>query len=273
MPTPTANELAETYRRDFFAADQSITWTASEQELHMWLSPNTVLMGTIDAQGITESGDPFFCDFKTISPFYAGKQGARMEEVKAQWKIDPQSLSYGVLLGDKCHRFTVRWIIKGNPVTTDFAWYDYTSEELGWWKIQLIRIADEIRTLRYKQASFVSFPNWPTNLTACARYGWSNRCPLYDEGCSKLDFNYRPNLPPRDHHIELEQKIRAEFSGNPDDLVVLSSSSVEVWLSCQQKYKHFYEGEGLTETSGALQLGTDTHKLLSGHINSLIKEI
>lgn len=267
-----AEQLAEQFKKDFFAADHTVKWTAAEQTLTRWLSPNTVLVGTIDAQGITEAGEKFFADWKTIGVRAAGKNNSQMAMVKSEWRLDPQALSYGVLMGDDCRQFTVRWAVKTTPVVTDYEWYTYTSAELDWWKGEVLSIADDIRMRRFDNAQ----PNWPTNLKNCTRYGWNFRCPLYDNGCTKLDFTSRPDgIAPRDHHLELEESLRTEYigkGGNPAELVVLSSSSIEMFLGCQEKYRRFYEGEGMSESGDALQIGTDFHLSIKDHIQSLIAQ-
>lgn len=267
---PLAKSLADTFKKDFFSADRSIKWLAAEEESYVWLDPQTVLAGTIDARGETEDGTQFFADWKTIGLYKAGKNNSKMAQVKLEWRMDPQSLCYGLLLRDKgVSQFGVRWAIKSTPPTTDFEWYTYTDFELAWWKLELLRIACNIRNLRHSM-SIVSA--WPTNLTSCTRYGWAYRCPLYDHGCTKLDFAHVPStLTPRTHHKDLEDKLRAEFTGNPLDLVVLSSSSVEMWLTCQEKYRRFYEGDGLSEDGEALTVGTDFHIMIAEHVRSLIK--
>lgn len=259
--TPTAEAISAAFKRDFAAADQNITWTAAETYHMRWLSPTLVIHGTVDAEGINAEAKPFFADWKTISPFKAGN----MEQVKAEWRMDPQALTYGLLLGDKVRDFTVRWAIKKNPVLTDFEWYTYTKAELDWWELELHRHAKDLLRARKSGQG-----NWRANLTNCTRYGWNHRCPLYDNGCSKLNFNHDPDLPPRTHNVEAEQKILSEFKGDPRDLVVWSSSSLEKWLGCQEQYRRFYEGDGLEESGPALQLGSDFHALQASYIRGMI---
>lgn len=266
---PQAIQLAETFKKDFFSADHTIRWTAAEQTLTRWLSSNTVLVGTIDAQGLTEANEKFFADWKTIGVRSAGKNNSQMSQVKGEWRMDPQALSYGLLAGDDCRQFTVRWAVKANPPTTDFEWYTYETAELEWWKGEVENIAMQIRIMRLVRGG-----NWPTNLKNCTRFGWNFRCPLYDNGCTKLDFTSRPTgVGPRDHHLELEESLRTGYAGsggNPAELVVLSSSSIEMFLGCQEKYHRFYEGEGMNESGEALQIGTDFHTIIKDHIVSLI---
>lgn len=266
---PTAQDLHDAFRRDFFSADHSIKWIAAEELHTLWLSRDTALVGTIDAKGLKEDNTKFFADWKSISP----RKAVNMEHVKAEWRLDPQALSYGLLLGEEYHEFTVRWAIKSNPVRTDFEWYSYTQAELDWWKGEVLAVARHIRALRNYKFSVGhnnEARNWPTNLTNCTRFGWNYRCPLYDNGCTKLDFTHNPGLPPRTHNKGIEQKLLAEFKGNPAELVVLSSSSIETWLGCKERFRRQYEGDGFEETSEALQLGSQFHSLRADYIRSLI---
>ena len=252
------------WKRDFFSADHSIKWVAAEELHTLWLDARTAIVGTIDAQGETEDGRRFFADWKTLNK----RKAANMQQVKAEWRMDPQALTYGLLLGDAIREFTVRWAIKGQPPTTDFEWYSYTAAELVWWKGELLNAADELRRLRNGKVL-----QWPTNLTNCTRYGWNYRCPLYDNGCPKLNFEHDPGLPKRTHNVEIEEKLALEheMKGHPPgDLVVLSSSSLEKWLGCKEQYRRFYEGDGMEETSEALQLGTEFHLLMKEYYRSLI---
>lgn len=266
MPNPTAQDLHEAVKKDFFSADHSIKWTAVETMHTLWLSSNTVLVGTIDAEGVTEDGRKFFLDYKTINP----RKASNMEQVKGEWRMDPQSLSYGLLLGEDYKEFTVRWAVKSNPPTTQFEWYSYSQAELDWWKGEVLREADHIRHLRNPDSLPSTQPNWPTNLTNCTRFGWNYRCPLYDNGCTKLNFNFNPNLPPRTHNKEIEAKLLSEFDGDPKELVVLSSSSIETWLGCKERFRRQYEGDGFEEDSEALRIGSDFHSFQADYIRSLI---
>lgn len=262
---PQAQQLADAFIAEFWAADHSVKWLAAETERIRWLDHQTVLIGTIDALGETEDGRRFFADWKTISAMRA----RNMEQVKAEWRFDPQALTYAVLMGGDMSDFTVRWAVKDKVPRFDFEWYTYSAAEIHWWHGELRRIAGDIRAWRVSTTK--SNPNWPVNPNYCTRFGWAYRCPLYDQGCPKLNFEFDPGLPPRDHHLDTELMIRkAATESDWKTLVFLNSSAVETWLGCHEKYRRFYEGKGLTETSDALTIGFDFHALVAEHIKGLI---
>ena len=175
---PLSQQLADAFKAHFFSADREITWLAAEEERSLWLTPNTCLVGRVDARGLTSEGKSFFGEWKTISNYRA----RYMDEEKAKWRTDPQALTYGVLVPET-HLFTVRWAIKPNakaktPVfACDFEWYTYNDAEIAHWRQQLVEIADEIRSWR----SFREFGPWRTNFGACFRYGMMYACPFYDK--------------------------------------------------------------------------------------------
>jgi hypothetical protein len=260
---PVAEELAATWKRDFWAANHEITWTAIEEERYLWLDRDTLLVGKVDAQGLTSDGDKFFGEWKTKSGFYAGK---RMAEVKTTWRTAPQALTYGVLVPNT-RRFTVRWALKSSPPQTDFEWYSYTDAEIAHWTRQLIDIADDIRFYhnRIKHAG----REWRTNRGDCYRYGVKYACPFLNS-CHALDFNASMGSP-RQPHTELEKQIRAgTFPGMTPTTVVISSSRVGDYLSCPERYRRAWEGEGFHEENENLEIGSDFHQLVGEHLTSLI---
>lgn len=259
---PLAVELANTWISDFWAPNHEITWLNVEQERQLWLDDRTVLIGKVDSQGLTPDGDKFFGEWKTKSDRWA----RRMGEVKAAWRFDPQSLTYGVLLGSESRRFTVRWALKTKPKpTTDFEWYTYSEEELEAWKVQLKRIADQIRAERLSGAV-----PWLTNYTHCLRYGTKYACPFMDS-CHSRRHNEKVG-PERAPHTDLEAKVRAgEPPFDNPEIVVLSSSRMGDYLGCPESYRRFWEGDGFSEESEALTVGSDFHAIAAAHIRSLIK--
>lgn len=256
---PFAERLAEAFTRDFASADRDITWLKVEDERLLWLSPNTVIVGKVDAIGVNGAGEPFFGEWKTLSKYKA----RTMQDVKDNWRMAPQALTYGVLVPE-VKTFTVRWAIKTEPITTDFEWYTYTQEEIEFWKRQLLMVADKIRVMRK-----LGTP-WNTNLNACLRYGKNYACPFMD-GCYKLDFVKVPDgMALRTvSHLDIENEFKST-NQNPD-VVVLDATRVGTWFECEEKYRKLWEGDGLQESSEALVIGGDFHTIIGEHIAKFIK--
>lgn len=252
---PQAEALAQAFISDFWAANHDITWLAVEQEKQLWLSPNTVLVGRVDAEGLTGDGDPFFGEWKSAS---AGK-ARRMAEEKAKWRRDPQALTYGVLLGET-RRFLVRWAIKTPRPTTDFEWYSYSEAEVDHWRSQLIDIASEIRESRIRRRE-----PWRTNFGNCYRYGVAYACPFIDSCPDGPSFNGSPRVP----HLKIEREMKA--GALPSDLIILDASRVGDYLGCPEEYRRKWEDSGYSETSEALTIGSDFHSLVAAHLRTLIK--
>lgn len=265
---PLAERLAATYVADFASADRDIHWIATEREKSLWLSPNTVLLGRVDAEGLTSDGDPFFGEWKTLGSY----RGRYIDDEKIKWRTDPQALTYGVLNGD-LRRFTVRWAIKpdehaktGRFTTprTDFEWYTYTATEVAHWRTQLLDIADEIRNKwRLQDAP------WRTNFANCYRYGIKYACPFV--GLCPAQKWAEIIGDARIPHLESEQKILAErLDKAPSDLIILDATRVGEYLECPENYRRRYEGQGYQEESEALTVGKDFHSLISQHIGRLM---
>lgn len=268
MSHELALRLADGFRRDFSSADRSIKWTAAEAEHMIQLDDHTIIVGRIDAKGLMESASnvwtPFFAEWKTIN----GYRARNMENVKNEWRMSPQSLTYGVLMPET-QMFTVRWAIKpikaDGPINTDFEWFTFTPEEVAWWRSQLISIAEDIRRRRRQGLG-------QPNITNCMKYGPRYACPLFADGCSKLIFN--PYVPEGMHtrdasHLEIENKLKADI--NDPDLVILDASRIDTWFECEHKYFRFWEGQGLSEENENLIIGTDFHKAIATYIQSMIR--
>lgn len=271
---PEAIRLAGAFIKDFYSANHTIKWLELETEKLLWLSPQTVLVGKCDAIGVAEDGQRFFGDWKTASKNKAGSgkwAAAKRAALKSSWRMSPQALTYGLLNSSDTRQFTVRWVFKTEPATTDFEWYTYTQPELEWWKQELLDIAEAIRHARRDL-------QWGTNLNHCTRYGEDYRCPFRDEGCWALNFKYTPlNAKPKlQSHLQIEndlkQKMEANLKENPlldlSALVVLDASRVGDWLGCHQYYKRVWE-DGLEMDSEALTIGTDFHQLISTHLGQI----
>lgn len=256
---PLAIQLADGWRSHFFSADHDITWQAAEQERVLWLTPNTALVGRVDARGLTGDGAPFFGEWKTMS----ANKGRRIAEEKIKWRTDPQALTYGVLVPETS-RFVVRWAIKSPTPTYDFEWYTYTPAEVDHWRNTLIEIASRIRNDRKSGAT-----PWVTNMGACFQYGTKYPCPMF-EHCSQQRFNEsmgKPRIP----HLGLEAPGGPLDRTTLDpDIVVIGASRIEDYLTCHEKYRVKWEGEGYNESSEALDIGTDFHALIATYIKTLI---
>ncbi len=268
---PLSEQLASAYMSTFASADREITWLAAEEERSLWLTPHTVLVGRVDARGLTADRLPFFAEFKSMSNYRA----RYMDDEKLKWRTNPQALTYGVLLSDlNIDRFTVRWAIKPNPkakvpvIACDFEWYTYTPAEVAHWRHQLIDIACDIRNDRTRPPT----SSWRTNFDSCFKYGVQNTCPFFDR-CTKQEWS-RPMDSPRIPHLQIEPAIRAEKSLDTDaeSLVILDASRVGDYLACPESYRRTWEGEGFQETSEALTIGIDFHSAVAEHIKGLIKE-
>lgn len=265
--SPLAQALYGTFVRDFWAANHDIRWVQLEHERSLQLSDNVLLVGRIDAIGETPDARPFFADWKTASKSKAYPKNR--ESLKAQWRLTPQALTYGVLLKDTGIReFTVRWMFKTDPPTTDFEWYSYTDAELEWWQAQLLDFAERIRALRHEEG------NWPLNLNNCTRYGEQYKCPFRDQGCHKLNFGFVPEgmLARNESHIQLENKVATSKS-----LVVLDATRVNDYINCPEFYRRMWEktttsgARGLTEDSESLRVGKEVHDLIHGHLSEIMK--
>lgn len=259
-----AVRLVDAFRRDFSSADRSIRWTAAEEEHAVALDPLTIVVGRVDAKGINIDEVPFFGEWKTIN----GYRARNMEAVKNEWKMSPQSLTYGVL-NPTTSAFTVRWAIKpikqDGPILTAFEWFTFTKEEVEWWRSQLMSIANDIRARR-KQG--LGRPN----ITNCFKYGAKYACPLFADGCARLRFE--PFVPEgmatRDSsHLEIENRLKIDIQ-HPD-LVILDASRIDTWLECEHKYFRFWEGSGLTEDNENLTIGKDFHAGVATYIRSMIR--
>lgn len=258
---PLSIELAEAFERDFWSADREITWLAVEEERQLYLSSNTLLIGRIDARGITSDSEPFFGEWKSLNP----NRARYMNEVKMQWRTSPQALTYGVLCEKLANRFCVRWVIKSSPPRTDFEWYTYTQAELDHWKRQVLQIAGEIRN--YRAAGIVP---WRTNFTNCFRYGVKYACPFFADGCSKLDFS-RVHGDNRIPHLDFEREYRQLHPDEDSSLVVLDATRISDYLLCPESYRKKWEGLGYQETNEALTVGGDFHDQVAERLGKLIK--
>lgn len=263
MGHPQAEALAQAFIDNFWAADHSIRWIRTEFEASTMLDEHTMLVGRVDAIGISEMGKRFFGEWKTASAW----QAKNMPQVKATWRFKPQALTYGVLLDTVypgIRDFTTRWAIKTNPVTTDFEWYTYSTEELEWWRSEVIGIAGSIRFERERNGP----ENWPVNPDRCFRYGEKYVCPFFYPCCSKLKFEDKPsNSIVRISHLETERNLVSDDK----ELVVLDATRIETWINCREKYRREYEENIVGDPSEALLIGQEFHDRYGKHLDTLIK--
>jgi hypothetical protein len=260
-----ADDLVKGWKSHFWAADHAIDWKDSERKCTVWLSDSTLLVGIIDAMGFNGEGKLFFGEWKTANP-------RERNTWKSVWRLNPQSLSYGVLIQNDpairpdCSTFTVRKAFKeknGVP-TFDHAWFAYSPEELRHWRGELLRIADEIRAYRAAGAA-----PWPTNFTNCFKFGLAYACPFFEHGCSKQNWSHTPTGA----GVKMEQEWVANAIAEVPfkrDLVVLSPSRVADWLSCRELFRRKVVDLVELPATSALEIGKDFHEQLSDYYRTLI---
>lgn len=268
---PQAQALAQAFIGDFWAANHEIEWLAVEEERYLWLDDRTLLIGRVDARGVTGDGDKFFGEWKSGS---AGK-ARRMTEEKIKWRRDPQALTYGVLLNDETRRFTVRWMLKTPKPQTAFEWYTYTTEEVEFWHAELLRIAEEIRGRRLEGRV-----PWLTNFESCYKFGLNYACPFIHTCPHAVTQKLGEGRIP---HLLIEQEIKRgmlppwqgpinadEYEGRLASLVVLDASRTSDYLNCPESYRRKWEGAGYHEETESLTIGSDMHTLIASHLRSLM---
>jgi PD-(D/E)XK nuclease superfamily protein len=265
----------------FFSADREVKWHFAELEHSVWLTPNTLLVGRMDAGGENEAG-LFFGEWKTANP-------RERNTWKQVWRMNPQSLTYGVLandyfqktLGRGCNQFTVRKAFKSNPPTYDHAWYSYNQEELNHWRSELVRVADEIR--QYKA---VGFDPYPTNWDSCFKFGINYACPHFEQGCSKMKWDIPVDTVRRVSHLEIERRLNepnawitkkphgctVDCCTAPEGLVILDATRVKTWLTCRERFRREYVENVATPVTEALEIGINFHEVIGQHYTQLVNQ-
>jgi hypothetical protein len=260
------DELVSGWSSHFASADRELTWLDVEREHSMWLAPRVLLVGIVDAIGRTGDGDLFFGEWKTASGF-------DRKTWKQTWRLNVQSLTYGVLVRDlypECHRFTVRKAFK-RPVSFDHAWFDYADAELDHWKATLLEVAGEIHA--YDDAVIHQERDgkrpWPTNFDACFRYGPAYACPFFEGGCSQQQFDYVPaGAVKRESHLATERDLLSKPLDS-EGVIVLDATRVRTWFDCRERFRKQYV-ENVVEVAGeALLLGSEFHKQLAERYRGL----
>jgi hypothetical protein len=253
----------------FFSADRELKWHFAELEHSLWLTPNTLLVGRIDAGGETADGELFFGEWKTANP-------RERNTWKQVWRMNPQSLTYGVLgndyfhktMGRSCSQFTVRKAFKSNPPTFDHAWYSYNDEELAHWRLELISIANEIR---YYGKERLKEEGWPTNWDSCFKFGINYACPHFEEGCSKMKWDIPVDTMRRVSHLDIERRLN-ETNAIGQDMVILDATRVKTWLTCRERFRREYVENVATPMTEALNLGIQFHDVMGQHYTQLVQQ-
>jgi hypothetical protein len=277
-PAPTVDELSTEWVKHFYSFDRAIQWGEIEQEKSLWLDDQTLLVGKIDAQGLTEDGDHFFADWKTISNYYKN----RMDAEKSEYRLDPQMLTYGVLCAadesgfrglSRQSRFMVRWAMKNSPPLFFYEWYRYSPTEIAWWRAELLLIADQIRHDKEVKLDRYVEGHFTPNLTNCFKYGPKNVCPFYEPACSKQNWSGRDaNMIPRVSHLEIEREYQSkDLAVIRGDVVILDATRVDTWLTCNEKYRRQYVENVVmpVEAGSALDIGLQFHEQMASYYTRL----
>lgn len=257
------DSLVAGWKRHFTTADQAITWMHAELELATELAPGVWLAGCVDAVGRTSDGELFFGEWKTANP-------REKKTWKQVWRMNPQSLSYGLLAASRwpeMRRFTVRKAFKEQMPTYDHAWFRYSDQELEHWRSEIIGIAEEIK--RYHALAWVP---WPTNFDNCFRFGPNYVCPFFETGCNKQQWAAIPSgaTVGGDQSWHFTSQRQRILDANPE-AIVLSPTTVKEWFACREKYRKQYV-ELVTPAAGeAVKLGGDFHHEIAEHVRGLIK--
>jgi hypothetical protein len=259
------DSLVSGWIEKYESADRQITWLEVEKEFSIYLDEHTLLVGKIDAIGRTKDGDTFFLEIKSqkAPPPY------KKFEWKQTYRMNFQTLTYGVvvdLLYPGTRRFTVRKAFKSSPPAFDHEWFSYSTEEIEWWRSELLNIAEEIREWR-KSGLTPWAPNFGHH---CFKYGPKYVCPYFESACSKLNWNgIPPSHIPRVSHLKIEQGLIAGNLGTFNQkidkrLVILGASRVDTYRGCNERFRRDHEGEGalMEPMNENLQIGSDLHKLL-----------
>lgn len=274
MMSEPLDSLVAGFKRHFWSADQVIRWGGSAERLELELAPGVWLVGELDAWGWTgpdvnnPEGEMFFGEWKTANP-------REKKTWKQVWRMNPQSLSYGVLAAAKwpgMSRFTVRKAFKESTPTYDHAWFRYSPAELEHWRYQLIRVVEEIRGY---QRVLLGTP-WPTNFKHCFRYGTNYACPFFECACNRQQWQAQPagaTIGGGDPAWSATQQRNAILMapGANSDTVVLSPTMVETWFECREKFRREYVELVTPVKSEALVLGRDFHDELDKYYKSLVK--
>jgi len=260
------DSLVAGWKRHFAAADATIEWLHSPLQLQTELAPGVWLVGELDAIGRSQD-ELFFGEWKTANP-------RERKTWKQVWRMNPQSLSYGVLAATRwpeLERFTVRKAFKEQVPTYDHAWFRYSQAELEHWRREVIQIATEIRS--YGPALTLGRrPPWPTNFSRCFRYGPNYACPFFECACNKLDWAAVPAgaTSGGDPTWSMTQQHQAILAKDAN-AIVLSPTTVADWFDCREMYRRKHVELVTPGKNDALTLGGAFHAELATYYTSFIK--
>lgn len=251
------DSLVRGWKQHFQAADSTIKWGGSSEQLQLELSSGIWLVGEMDAWGHDSQGELFFGEWKTANP-------REKKTWKQVWRMNPQSLSYGVLAAARwpgMERFTVRKAFKEQVPTYDHAWFRYSKAELAHWRTRLMDIANEIRQVQVGE----------TNWGRCFKFGTSYACPFFDVACNRLQWGAVPagSTVGGDPSWSATTQRQAIHARDPQ-AIVLSPTTVVDWLDCHEMYRRKYV-ELVTPVKGdALLLGGSFHNELAEYYKTLV---
>lgn len=264
-----AQSLFVGWVRHFYAQDHELPYLFAEKAVFRVLreKPRPLLLtGIIDAEG-----DDFFLEAKTANP--RGKATWRSE-----WLYSPQALTYGLITGGT-KKFLVRKAFKSKVPEYDYEWFSFSPGDLDMWRRQVLDMAAEIDFY----ASRGDGP-WPLNFKhGCFAYGPRYACPLWHDGCSKLNFDGPiPGSVPPEFFPEFEGQNRVLLQSVRDDIMkateqiplILTQSAIGDWMRCRELYRRTrYDGGSVAfPPSEASLLGARFHELLSAYNQSLIEK-
>lgn len=253
-----AQKLFIGWTRHFIPTDRALTYTHAETAHFLTLDDNLILAGIIDAEGTD-----FFMEAKTASP-------RSRKTWKREWLLSTQALTYGLLTGG-AKRFLVRKAFKLATPEYDHEWFEFHPADMAMWHRQVHIIAQEIRTY----AALGSTP-WPLNFEhGCFAYGPSYPCPMWDNGCTRLNFDgpipgaapmsfdtYFPEFQGRNRELLLDL-----IEGHPNTLI-LSATRIKNWMRCRELYRRL---ETMSfPPSDAMLLGSRFHELIADWNRKLI---
>jgi hypothetical protein len=262
------DSLVSGWQRHFAAADQTIDWLHAELELSAELAPGIWLAGCVDAVGRVND-ELFFGEWKTANP-------REKKTWKQVWRMNPQSLTYGVLCASRwpeLRRFTVRKAFKEQYPSYDHAWFRYSDAELNHWRGQIIQAALEIQEYlgmnKYGDESIVP---WPTNFKHCFKFGVNYACPFFESACNRQEWGGMPAgaIIGGDPSWSFTEQ-RTAIQARDRQAIVLSATTIADWFDCRELYRK-RNVELITPVKGeALILGGNFHTEIAKHYAGLIK--
>jgi hypothetical protein len=254
------DSLVAGWKRHFASADAQITWGGASERLEMELAPHVHLVGEMDAWGWTGS-DLFFGEWKTANP-------REKKTWKQTWRMNPQSLSYGLLARKRwpgMRRFLVRKAFKEQVPTYDFCWFRYSDAELDHWQWQLGQMVADIL------CRLDGGETWGTNWNRCFKYGVNYVCPYFECACNKLDFTAKPAGATIGGDPTWSATLqRAAIRQRDPGALVISPTMIADWMDCQELYRRNYVELVTVVKNESLILGGQFHGELGTYYQSLV---